>query len=203
MFKEGLAFPSIYRNESDIWLQPLKASPSLACMLHDTIVLMKKSRQSGFTVIELVLVTVVLIVAGVLIYLQMNNLAITNQDSQRKTAINAMYYALEEVYYKKHQSYPSSLTSATLPSVDPELFKDPDGFTLGKESLSQDELQKLLDGGDTNTDVEQRLASLGAGKSPNYHYDATNCDTSGNCKGYTLRADMVAEAEYIKKNRSH
>lgn len=163
----------------------------------------QKSRQSGFTVIELVVIAVILIVAGFFIYIQMNNLKTANDDSKRKTAINAMYYALEEVYFKKNNSYPSSLTSATLPSVDPSLFTDPDGFTLGKESLSKDELQKLINNGDTNSDTEQRLSSLVAGKSPNYHYDATNCDTSGNCKGYTLRADMSAEAEYIKKNRTH
>lgn len=160
-------------------------------------------RQAGFTVIELFVVAAVLIAAGVLIFVQMNNLKVANQDSQRKTAINAMYYALEEVYYKKHQSYPATLTSATLPSVDPLLFTDPDGFTLGKESLNMDELQKLIDNGDTNANVEQRLDSLAKNKSPNYHYDATDCDTNGNCKGYTLRADLVAEAQYVKTNRAH
>ena len=160
-------------------------------------------RQAGFTVIELFVVAVVLIIAGVLIFVQMNSLKATNQDSQRKTAINAMYYALEEVYYKKHQSYPATLTSATLPSVDPSLFTDPDGFTLGKESLSEDELQQLIDNGDTDADVELRLDSLSRGKSPNYHYDAKDCDANGNCKGYTLRADLSTEAQYTKKNRSH
>lgn len=146
-----------------------------------------KSRQSGFTVIELFVLVAVLIVAGVVAFVQINNLRVANQDSQRKTAVNAMYYALEEVYYKKHQSYPSSLTSATIPSVDPELFTDPDGFTLGKDTLSKEELQQLIE----------------RGKQPNYHYDATDCDTSGNCKSYTLRADLVSEAQYVKKSRSH
>lgn len=162
-----------------------------------------KSRQSGFTVIELFVLVAVLIVAGVVAFVQVNNLRISNQDSQRKTAINAMYYALEEVYFKKNQSYPSSLTSATLPSVDPELFTDPDGFTLGKDVLSEDELQQLVDKGDASTDVQERLNALNNGKQPNYHYDATDCDTSGKCKSYTLRADLVSEAQYVKKSRSH
>lgn len=189
---------------------------SLACIdwyakallnfLFAIIVTMKASRNersAGFTVIELAVVAVVFVIAGVLIFIQLSNLKTANQDSERKTAINAMYYALEEVYYKKHQSYPSGLTSATLPSVDPSLFTDPDGFTLGKEALSQDELEKLLTNGDTSPDVEKRLNALNAGKSLNYHYDATDCDSAGNCKGYTLRADLVAEGQYIKKNRSH
>ncbi len=161
------------------------------------------SRAHGFTVIELIVVIVVLAFAGILVYNQMNSLKVANQDAQRKTAINAMHYALEEVYYKQHKSYPATLTAETLPSVDPALFTDPDGFTLGKDMLSEEELQKLIDSGDTSDDVEKRLEALASGKSQNYHYDATDCDNDGNCKGYTLRADLQSEAQYVKKNRSH
>ena len=160
-------------------------------------------RQSGFTIIELVVVATILAVAGVVTFVQINNLQVANQNSERKTAINAMYYALEEVYFKEHQSYPATISSTTLPSVDPELLTDPDGFTVGKDALSEDELQKLVDKGDTTPEVEQRLLALNVGKQPNYHYDTTNCDTSGNCKGYTLRADLVGEAQYVKKSRNN
>lgn len=144
----------------------------------------RKSDQAGFTVIELIAVAITFAVLGFLVFAQINNLNVAHRDEQRKTAINAMYYALEEVYYNQHKSYPATLSSDTLPSVDSALFTDPDGFTLGKDTLSADE-QLLL------------------GASPNYHYDATNCDTDGHCQGYTLRADMQAEAEYVKKSRSH
>lgn len=159
------------------------------------------TRQSGFTVIELIVVATVLTLAGLLVFFQINKLDVANRDSQRKTSINAMYYALEEVYYKEHKSYPASLTSDILPSVDPDLFTDPDGFTLGKEILTKDELQKLIGKGDASAEVETRLAALNSGKSPNYHYDASDCDTKGNCKSYILRADLQSEAEYIKKSR--
>lgn len=164
---------------------------------------MKTTRSSGFTVIELIVVATVLAVAGFVAFVQLNNLKVANQDAQRKSAINAMHYALEEVYYKEHRSYPQTLTSSKLPSVDPALFIDPDGFTLGKDALSEDELQKLIDDGDTSPDVEKRLEALNAGKQPNYHYDATDCDNDGNCKGYALRADLQSEAQYVKKNRTH
>lgn len=160
------------------------------------------SRRSGFTVIELVVVAVVFLLAGVLVYGQINKLKVAEQDSDRKVAINAMYYALEEVYYKKHKSYPSSLSADKLPSVDPALFTDPDGFTLGKESLSEEEVTKLLEEGSGDKTLEQRLASLTSGKGPNYHYEGTNCDTDGNCKSYTLRADLTGEAQYVKKSRN-
>lgn len=160
------------------------------------------TRQSGFTVIELIVVALVLALAGLLVFLQVNKLAIASYDSQRKTAINAMYYALEEVYYKEHKSYPAALSSSVLPSVDPDLFTDPDGFTLGKEIVTKEELQKLLEKGDTSPDVEKRLAALNAGKSPNYNYNATNCDTQGNCKSYTLRAELQSESVYVKNSRN-
>lgn len=163
----------------------------------------QESRQSGFTVIELIVVGVLLAVAGFAAYFQFNSLSVASDDMQRKTAINAMYYALEEVYYKKHGSYPEVITTSTLPSVDPSLFTDPDGFTLGKEALSKDELQKLIDKGTTDSNLEKRLNALNAGKQPNYHYDATDCNSSGECKGYKLRADLVSESQYVKKNRSH
>jgi prepilin-type N-terminal cleavage/methylation domain-containing protein len=161
----------------------------------------KRSRQAGFTVIELIVVAVIVALAAVLVFVQINNLRIANQDNTRKQAINAMYYGLEEVYYKQHHSYPQTLTSSTLPSVDPSLFTDPDGFTLGTQVLSQSELQNLINNGKASSDVQARLASLSAGKSPNYHYNPTNCDTSGNCKSYTLSADLVGEAKYVKNSR--
>lgn len=160
-------------------------------------------RQSGFTVIELLFVGIVLIVAGFVAYFQINNLKIAADDVQRKTAINAMHYSLEEVYFKKNGYYPQSLTSATLPSVDPELFTDPDGFTLGNEALSEDELEKLLSEENADPNLEKRLVALQAGKQPNYLYDATECDTEGKCKSYTLRADLVGEAQYVKKSRKN
>lgn len=161
----------------------------------------KNLRQSGFTVIELVFVGIVLIVAGFVAYFQINNLKVAADDIERKTAINAMHYSLEEVYFKKNGYYPQSLTSKILPSVDPQLFTDPDGFTLGNEAFSEKELEELLTKENADPSLEKRLKALEAGKQPNYHYDPTDCDTEGKCKSYTLRADLVGEAQYVKKNR--
>mgnify|MGYP001261145467 CR=1 FL=1 len=163
--------------------------------------LSRKNAQTGFTVIELLVVGTVLAIAGVLVYVQVNNLQSANEDFQRKTAINAMHYALEEVYYKEHQAYPASLNAATLPSVDPDLFTDPDGFTLGKDVLSEEELKALLEDGDADQNTQKRLDSVSMGKSPNYHYDATDCDMKGKCQSYTLRADLTHEADYVKESR--
>jgi len=86
---------------------------------------MKSSR--GFTVIELVIVVAFFAAASVLFFVQKNHVEVAARDDARKTAINAMYYSLEEVYYKQHNAYPRTINSEILPSVDPNLFKDPNG----------------------------------------------------------------------------
>ncbi len=88
-------------------------------------------RTSGFTVIEIIFIILVLSVASVLFFIQKNDLAIAARDQQRKTAINAMYYGLENVFYKANNYYPETISEANLPSVDPALFTDPNGVTIG------------------------------------------------------------------------
>jgi len=91
---------------------------------------MKSSR--GFTVIELLIVVGIFAVASVVFFVQKNQVEVAARDDARKTSINAMYYSLEEVYFKKNQSYPRTVTSENLPSVDPDLFKDPSGVKIGE-----------------------------------------------------------------------
>ena len=93
---------------------------------------MKKS-SSGFTVIELIVAVVFLAAAATLLIIQRNNLEATHRDNQRKSAINAMYYDLEEVFYQKNGYYPSKIDSKTLRAVDPALFTDPDGAKMNDE----------------------------------------------------------------------
>lgn len=91
---------------------------------------MKSTR--GFTVIELIVVVVVLAVGSVVFFMQKNHVEVAARDESRKTAINAMYYSLEEVYFVQHKAYPRVVTAEVLPSVDPALFKDPNGIKIGE-----------------------------------------------------------------------
>jgi len=86
----------------------------------------------GFTVIELLIVIVLLAAASMLFFIQKNNVEVAARDETRKTSINAMYYGLEEVYFKQNNSYPRTINSTILPSVDPELFKDTNGVKIGE-----------------------------------------------------------------------
>ena len=92
---------------------------------------MKHSK--GFTVIELVVAIVLIAIAGTLFFVEKAQIEQARRDSERKVAINAMYYALEEVFYPQNKYYPNSIDSKVLRSVDPELFNDPFGTKIGTE----------------------------------------------------------------------
>lgn len=89
-------------------------------------------KQRGFTVIELLVVLVILIVGAWLFFSEQDNINAVQRDSARKVAINAMYYNLEEVYYPQHNYYPQHIDSKTLRAMDPALFTDPTGIALGE-----------------------------------------------------------------------
>lgn len=93
---------------------------------------MKSSR--GFTVVELVVVIVLFAVASAVFFMQKNAVEVAGRDDSRKTSINAIYYSLEEVYFQKNSAYPRTITSDNLPSVDPELLKDPAGVKIGEST---------------------------------------------------------------------
>lgn len=91
------------------------------------------NRQSrGFTIIELFFIIVLLGAASILFFAQKNNLEVAARDETRKTAINAMYYSLEEVFYKTNGYYPQKIDTNVLPSMEPALFTDPEGVKLGE-----------------------------------------------------------------------
>jgi len=86
---------------------------------------------NGFTVIEIVFVALIMGIASVLFFIQKNELEISHRDNTAKTAINAMYYSLEEVFYTANKFYPQSISTDNLKSVDPVLFTDSNGIKLG------------------------------------------------------------------------
>lgn len=128
------------------------------------------NRQHGFTVIELIVMIMLFGIVGVVAWTQITHIEVAGSDDKRRVAINSMYYGLEEVYFPAHKAYPKSIDAKILPSVDTDLFTDPQG------------------------------AKLGDGAS-NYRYEPTNCSET-ECKSYTLRADLEAEADYVKTSRN-
>lgn len=131
-----------------------------------------KRLEQGFTIIELIAVIILVSVASVLFFVQKNNVEVAARDDKRKIAINAIYYNLEEVFYKQHKFYPAALDAKNLPAMDPELLKDTNGIDINDDSGFSE-----------------------------YHYEPLNCEND-QCKGYTLRTALENEADFIKKSRN-
>jgi type II secretory pathway pseudopilin PulG len=93
-------------------------------------------KKSGFTIIELAVVIVFATLLLILFFVQKMNSDAMHRDEQRKEAINAMYYALEEGFYKENGYYPETISEDNLKVMDPQLFTDPFGANLGLEGSS-------------------------------------------------------------------
>lgn len=93
-------------------------------------------KKFGFTILEL---STVIVIAGLLLilfFVQKQNSDAMHRDEQRKEAINAMYYALEEGFYTENGYYPESISEDNLKTMDPQLFTDPNGINIGTEGSS-------------------------------------------------------------------
>lgn len=87
--------------------------------------------KTGFTVLELVIVGVFAGLLLILFFVQKSNIDAMRRDEDRKIAINAMYYALEESFYKDNGYYPESISEENIKVIDPALWTDPMGINLG------------------------------------------------------------------------
>lgn len=133
-------------------------------------------RNAGFTVIELVVVVVILMVAAFMFLGQKQNLEASMRDNKRKVDINTLHHNLEKVYFAEHKSYPRELNESTLPAVQPDTFKDPNGIIING---SRNDLF-----GQTQSD---------------YRYEAKECNQeTGACKSYVLHTNLELEADYTK-----
>jgi prepilin-type N-terminal cleavage/methylation domain-containing protein len=139
-------------------------------------------RQAGFTMIELIVAFVILATLAIFFAIQRSDLEVATRDQARKTAINAMYYDLTEVFYAQNKYYPETIGRDNLKAMDPALFTDPNKVTL--------------DGTKCNyTDADGEPATDG---DCNYHYTSSDCNEKGECQKFKLTADMEAEAAYSK-----
>lgn len=88
-------------------------------------------RKTGFTVIEILFVIAVTTAATILVISQKETAEAVNRDQARKTAINAMYFQLTNVFYKQNNYYPETISPEILSGMDPALFTDPKKVYMG------------------------------------------------------------------------
>lgn len=92
--------------------------------------------KKGFTVLEIIIVSIFILLALILFFIQKSNIDAMDRDEKRKTAINAMYYALEEGFYKDNKYYPETISEENIKIIDPSLWTDPYGVNLGDPASS-------------------------------------------------------------------
>ena len=89
------------------------------------------NNKKGFTILEIIIVSIFASLLLIFFFIQKSNIDAMKRDENRKTAINAMYYALEESFYKDHGYYPESISENNIKVIDPALWTDPSGYNLG------------------------------------------------------------------------
>ena len=87
--------------------------------------------KKGFTILEIIIVGIFASLLLIIFFIQTSNVDAMNRDEDRKVAINAMYYALEESFYKEHNYYPEHISEDNIKVIDPSLWTDPSGINLG------------------------------------------------------------------------
>ncbi|HYF96982.1 MAG TPA: prepilin-type N-terminal cleavage/methylation domain-containing protein [Patescibacteria group bacterium] len=143
-----------------------------------------KRKQSGFTIVELLIVIVVIGILAAIVITTFTGVQKKGRDADRKSDINAIYSQVE-VYFAQEGKYPSlaQLNSSTFRNASLKGLQD-DALTDPKGSAAT-----LVDGAAANS----------------YSYEVTpdNCDnndggTVGDCTGFTLTATLEAGGTFVK-----
>lgn len=95
---------------------------------------MKKNRsaQSGFTIIELMVVIVFLSALSALALINIRGIRAENRDAERKGDINAVFFQLE-TFHQANGYYPATFDAKTLKGINPDALKDTVGRTFNEE----------------------------------------------------------------------
>jgi type II secretory pathway pseudopilin PulG len=87
-------------------------------------------KKNGFTILEILIVGVFAALFVILFIVQKSSIDAMNRDEKRKTAINAMYYALEDGFYAQNKYYPETISEQNIKYIDPALWTDPSGYNV-------------------------------------------------------------------------
>lgn len=140
-----------------------------------------KRKQSGFTIVELLIVIVVIGILAAIVITTFTGVQKKGRDADRKSDVNAIYSQVE-VYFAQEGKYPS------LTQLNDSTFR-----TANLKGLQDDAL----------TDPKGSAATLvGTPAANSYAYAVTpsGCDngTGGDCTGFTLTATLESGGTFAK-----
>lgn len=148
-----------------------------------------KNKQSGFTIVELLIVIVVIGILAGLVVTTFNGIQQKGRDTERQTDIKAIHGQLE-AYYAQNGLYPlladvndSTWRGTNMKGLDPESLKDPKGNA-------------------------QTLVAAPAAAAYSYQVfesnGTTGCTVAANCAKYTLTATLEGtingQGTYVKSS---
>lgn len=142
-----------------------------------------KKIQSGFTIIELLIVIAVIAILALLTINNYVGVQAKGRDAGRLTDINNIKDKLEE-YYNDNSGYPNTFTTSTFTGLDAESLKDPKGNSITINAVVADATAANAVTAPTSSSTSQYVY---------IPYGDSNC--TNNCKGFVLKA-------YIEKPTS-
>lgn len=150
-----------------------------------------RGRSSGFTIVELLIVIVVIGILATLVIVTFSGIQQKGRDSQRKTDINAMQGHVE-AFYAQYGFYPTlaDLNTASFRTdftkgLDPEALVDPKGGALTGTSDADQYGYTASGTGCTNTTATTITS---------------NVPQDNGCTAYALRATLEGGGTYDKQS---
>jgi prepilin-type N-terminal cleavage/methylation domain-containing protein len=150
-----------------------------------------KNKQSGFTIVELLIVIVVIGILAALVVTTFNGIQQKGRDTERETDIKAIHGQLE-AYYAQNNTYPlladvndTTWRGTNMKGLDNEALRDPKAatgvFTLGSAPAIAVYSYQVFESNGT-----------------------TNCTVAANCAKYTLTATLEGQinnsSTYVKSS---
>lgn len=137
-----------------------------------------KSSQEGFTVPELLLMVLIIIILSGLVLTNYQAARAKERDTQRVKDINLIDSKLE-TYYNEKNAYPATFDSATLFNIDDGALNDPNGKTI------------VINPGVADSTAAQAVSNPVASSPSSYLYipypvGCTN--EANNCTGFVLKS---------------
>lgn len=139
-----------------------------------------KKAQSGFTIIELLIVIAIIAILAGLVLNNFQGAQAKARDTQRVTDLNNIHSKLEE-YYNENNGYPNgasvALSTTTFAGIDADSLKDPKGQTITVNAIVADA---------TAADAVTAPTISSASQYLYVPFGAATC--TNNCTGYILKS---------------
>lgn len=155
-----------------------------------------KKIQSGFTIIELLIVIAVIAILALLTINNYVGVQAKGRDTNRLSDINNIKDKLEE-YYNENNGYPNTFQASTFPGLDAESLKDPKGTAIQINAVVAD------------ATAANNVAPPTASTSYQYLYvPYGDSDCTNNCKGFVIKSYIekptnVIANPYVKTGASN